>query len=168
MEPGGVLFGVRAASGGQKVGSQKGALAGYEKYVGLWRVDDVVAIAQAASHERDVTVAVPCACDDLSRGTIGIKNAVSLMGYAHLLAVLQGARDNRLRFLNNAAVARLAAFSGKPVDADWRMGQAIGFVFANDRHSFFVKSSYLLRGEGGLVERLKKVAGHFIGVHRSE
>ena len=72
MEPGGVLFGVRAASGGQKVVSQKSAVAGYEKYVGLWRVDDVVAIAQAASHERDVTVAVPCACDDLGGGTIGI------------------------------------------------------------------------------------------------
>lgn len=168
MEASGVLFGVRAASGGQKVVSQRDALTGYEQYVGLWRVDDVVAIAQAASHQCNVAIAVPCACDDVGRGTIGITNAVSLMRYAHLLAVLQGARDSRLRFLNNAAVAGLAAFSGKPVDADGRMGQAIGFVFANDRRSFFVKSSYLLRCEGGRVERLKKVAGHFIGVHRSE
>lgn len=152
MEASGVLFGVRAASGGQKVASQRDALTGYEQSVRLRRVDDFVAIAQAASHQCNVAIAVPCACDDVGGGTIGIKDAVPLMRYAHLLAVLQGARDSRLRFLNNAAVARLAAFSGKPVDADGRVSQAIGFVFANDRHSVFVKSSHLLRGKGWLVE----------------
>lgn len=124
----GVLFGVRATGGGQKVISQRDALTGYEQYVVLWRVDDVVAIAQAASHQCNVAIAAPCACDDLSGGTIGIKNAISAMRYAHLLAVLQGARNRRLRFLNNAAVARLAAFSCKPVDANGRMVQAIRFV----------------------------------------
>lgn len=79
MEPIGVLFGVSAANGRQEVGSQRDALAGYERSVGLWRVDDLVAVAQAAPHQRDVTIAVACACDDLGGGTIRIKNAVSLM-----------------------------------------------------------------------------------------
>jgi hypothetical protein len=74
---------------GQKILGQRHTFTRYEHAAALGRIDNFVAVAQTASDQRNLAIALSCCRNDLGLAAIGIHRVIAFLRGAYVLAVIQ-------------------------------------------------------------------------------